>query len=60
VVALGAPMSQRVLHWMMSSPDHAEETAVMAPTTGQTWDLSTEGLQKLGAMPATAVQRSAK
>ena len=58
VVALGTPMSQRMLHWMMSSPDHVEETAVMAPTTGQTWDLSAQGLKELGAIPATAVQRS--
>ena len=49
VVALGSPFAQRVLNWVMSSPDHSRDTALMTPTDGLEWDL----------MPSPAVQRSA-
>lgn len=59
VMAIGTPSGQRVLHWMMSSPDHARDTAVMTPTADLTWELSADGLQELGAIRVPVVQRSA-
>jgi len=59
VVALGSPTAQRMLGWLVSSPDHARHTAAMTPTDGLRWDLSVGGLAERPSVAAPVAQPSA-
>lgn len=57
-VAVGSPKLQPVLHWMMSSPDHARDGALMTPATGPAWQPGATGVPGQAAMGVPVAQRS--
>lgn len=59
ILALGSPGGQRILNWLMSSPDHSRDTADMTATDGLTWEFLAGTARDVQARPTSAVQRTA-